>query len=153
MPPRLLRIFRVFKLAEYLREAQVLLEALVASRRKIAVFFTAVLTLVVINGAVMHLVEGEQSEFGSIPRGVYWAIVTLTTVGFGDITPRTPLSPLLASIVMLIGYSIIAVPTGIVTAAMTRGPLGPASARVRPTCDLAGHDAGARFCKHCGAGL
>jgi len=147
---RLLRIFRVFKLAEYLREAQMLQEALIASRRKISVFFVAVLTLVVVIGAVMYLVEGEQSGFNSIPRSVYWTIVTLTTVGFGDITPRTPLGQFLASIVMLIGYSIIAVPTGIVTAEMTRTRDRGVSTRACPSCSLEGHEPDARFCRHCG---
>jgi len=150
---RLLRIFRVFKLAEYLREAQILQDAMVASRRKILVFFMAVLTLVVVIGAVMYLVEGEQSGFTSIPRSVYWTIVTLTTVGFGDITPRTPLGQFLASIVMLIGYSIIAVPTGIVTSEMTRVQGRRVSTRACPSCSLEGHEADARYCKHCGASL
>ena len=150
---RLLRIFRVFKLAEYVREAQMLQDALVASRRKIIVFFMAVLTLVVTIGAVMYLVEGDQSGFSSIPLSVYWTIVTLTTVGFGDITPRTPLGQFLASIVMLIGYSIIAVPTGIVTAAMTRAQVQGVSTQACPACGRDGHDPDARFCKHCGDAL
>jgi voltage-gated potassium channel len=150
---RLLRVFRVFKLAEYVREAQFLREALVASRRKIAVFFMAVLTLVVIIGALMYLVEGEASGFSTIPRSVYWAIVTLTTVGFGDITPRTPLGQLLASIVMLIGYSIIAVPTGIVSAEMARAGVGLASTRRCPSCGRSGHETEAGVCNRCGASL
>lgn len=149
---RLLRIFRVFKLASYLREASLLQEAMTASRRKIAVFFMAVLTLVVILGAIMYLIEGEENGFTSIPQSVYWTIVTLTTVGFGDITPRTPLGQLVASVVMLIGYSIIAVPTGLVTAEMTRAAGRPMPTRC-PACDRAGHDADARFCRHCGAPL
>ncbi len=150
---RLLRIFRVFKLAEYLREAQALRAALVASRRKIAVFFMSIVTLVVIIGAVMYLVEGEASGFSSIPKSVYWTIVTLTTVGYGDIAPRTPLGQLLASVVMLIGYSIIAVPTGIVTAEMTRAHSGRVSTQACPACSLEGHEPDARFCRHCGASL
>jgi len=150
---RLLRIFRVFKLAEYLHEAQMLREALVASRRKISVFFVSVVTLVVVIGAVMYLVEGEQSGFNSIPRSVYWTIVTLTTVGFGDITPRTPLGQFLASIVMLLGYSILAVPTGIVTAEMTRTRDREVSTRACPSCSLEGHAPDSRHCRHCGARL
>ena len=150
---RLLRIFRVFKLAEYLNEAQLLQEALAASRRKITVFFTAVITLVVIIGAVMYLVEGERSGFTSIPRSVYWTIVTLTTVGYGDIAPKTPLGQFLASIVMLMGYTIIAVPTGIVTAEISRGKASPVTTKSCPQGSLEGHEQDARFCKHCGASL
>lgn len=150
---RLLRIFRVFKLAEYLHEAQLLKDSLLASRRKVTVFFTAVITLVVIIGAVMYLIEGERSGFTSIPRSVYWTIVTLTTVGYGDIAPRTPLGQFLAAIVMLLGYSIIAVPTGIVTAEMTRAHFGRVTTRACPVCSLEGHDPDARFCKHCGSTL
>lgn len=149
---RLLRIFRVFKLAPYLREAGLLQDALIASRRKIAVFFMAVLTLVVILGAVMYLIEGEKNSFTSIPQSIYWTIVTLTTVGFGDITPRTPLGQAVASIVMLIGYSIIAVPTGLVTAEMARAAGRPTPTPC-PACGRAGHEPGARFCRHCGARL
>jgi voltage-gated potassium channel len=150
---RLLRIFRVFKLAEYMREAEMLREAMVASRRKIAVFLMAVLTLVVIIGAVMHLVEGEQGGFENIPLSIYWTIVTLTTVGFGDITPRSPLGQLLASFVMLIGYSIIAVPTGIVTAEMTHAQIRRVASRICQACGLEGHEPDARFCRACAARL
>lgn len=149
---RLLRIFRVFKLASYLREASLLQEALVASRRKIAVFFMAVLTLVVILGAIMYLIEGERNGFTSIPQSIYWTIVTLTTVGFGDITPRTPLGQAVASVVMLIGYSIIAVPTGLVTAEIARAA-GRTTLVLCPSCGRTGHEPDARFCRHCGAGL
>lgn len=149
---RLLRIFRVFKLAPYLREATLLQDALIASRRKVAVFFMAVLTLVVILGAVMYLIEGEENGYTSIPMSIYWTIVTLTTVGFGDITPRTPLGQAVASIVMLIGYSIIAVPTGLVTAEMARAAERAARGPC-PSCGRAGHAVDARFCRHCGARL
>jgi voltage-gated potassium channel len=149
---RLLRIFRVFKLASYLREASLLQEALVASRRKIAVFFMAVLTLVVILGAIMYLIEGEGNGFTSIPQSIYWTIVTLTTVGFGDITPKTPLGQAVASVVMLIGYSIIAVPTGLVTAEIARAASRPTPATC-PGCGRTGHEPDARFCRHCGSGL
>ncbi len=150
---RLLRVFRILKLAEYVQEARVLRGALIASRRKILVFFVAVVTLVVIIGAVMYLVEGETSGFTSIPRSVYWAIVTLTTVGFGDIAPQTPLGQFLASVVMLMGYSILAVPTGIVTAEMTRAQAREDTARGCPSCGLEDHDRDARFCRQCGASL
>ena len=113
---RVLRIFRVLKLALYMHEANALLSAMVASRRKILVFFFAVINLVIILGSIMYVVErGHNSGFDNIPRGIYWAIVTLTTVGYGDISPITPLGQFISSIVMILGYSIIAVPTGIVT--------------------------------------
>src|SRR5687768_11874962 len=113
---RILRIFRVLKLPEYLEEAGYLQRALRASRQKIIVFLVTVLTLVLIIGALMHLIEGPEHGFTSIPMSVYWAIVTLTTVGYGDLAPQTPLGRLAASVVMIIGYGIIAVPTGVVTA-------------------------------------
>ncbi len=113
---RVLRVFRILKLAQYVGEARVLVLALRAARFKITVFVFTVLTIVVIVGALMYLVEGPASGFTSIPAGVYWAVVTLTTVGFGDITPQTPLGQTLATVVMIMGYGIIAVPTGIVTA-------------------------------------
>jgi voltage-gated potassium channel len=117
---RVLRIFRVLKLAAYLSESTVLAQALRASRRKIEIFIFTVLTLVVILGSIMYLVEGEENGFTSIPRSIYWAIVTLTTVGYGDISPQTDLGQTLAAFIMIIGYAIIAVPTGIVTAEITR---------------------------------
>lgn len=149
---RLLRVFRIMKLARYVGEATVLRDALVASRPKITVFLFAVLMLVVVMGAVMYLVEGPENGFTSIPIGMYWAIVTLTTVGFGDITPHTPLGQLIASVLMVCGYGIIAVPTGIVTAELTRGTVTkPVSARACHACGRDGHDADAEFCKFCGA--
>jgi voltage-gated potassium channel len=150
---RLLRIFRVLKMGEYLSEAGILRAALRRSRPKITVFLVTVLTLVLIVGAAMHLVEGPENGFTSIPISVYWAIVTLTTVGYGDIAPRTGLGRLLASAVMIVGYGIIAVPTGIVTAELVRGAPGSRALDPRrcPGCDAGGHDADARHCKHCGA--
>jgi voltage-gated potassium channel len=150
---RLLRIFRVLKLVSFLGEAEVLLTALRASRPKITVFLVAVLSTVVIMGAVMYLLEGEESGFDSIPRGMYWAIVTMTTVGFGDITPRTIAGQFIASVLMILGYGIIAVPTGIVSvelAAATRQPLNPQAC---PGCGAEGHDPDAVFCKRCGTRL
>lgn len=150
---RLLRVFRVFKLAHFLAEARVLRSALAASRSKIVVFLVTVLTVVLIVGATMYLVEGRESGFDSIPRGVYWAIVTLTTVGYGDISPQTPLGQALASLVMILGYGIIAVPTGIVTVELGRASRRPVSTQACPGCGAEGHDPDARFCKHCGAEL
>jgi voltage-gated potassium channel len=167
---RVLRVFRVLKLTNYLSEADVLQEALRASRRKITVFIFAVTTLVVILGSLMYLVEGGENGFTSIPKSIYWAIVTLTTVGYGDISPKTNLGQTLAAVIMIIGYGIIAVPTGIVTAELSRAerePLGlDASATARhlarhgdpaevacPACHLTGHDADAVFCKRCGTRL
>jgi len=150
---RLLRIFRVLKLAQFLREARQLKAALWASQRKIAVFLSSVLTLVLIIGSLMYLIEGEAHGFSSIPKSVYWAIVTMTTVGYGDITPQTVLGKLLASAVMIIGYSIIAVPTGIVSVEIAKVSAGNISTQACQHCSREGHDKDARFCKYCGAGL
>jgi voltage-gated potassium channel len=146
---RLLRVFRVFKLAGYLGEANVLMSALRASRRKVGVFLGTVLILVLIIGSAMYLVEGAEHGFTSIPRAVYWAIVTLTTVGYGDVAPQTVLGQILASLVMIIGYAIIAVPTGIVSAELVYAGR-PGASRACPACSTSGHEAGARFCKDCG---
>lgn len=149
---RLLRVFRVFKLGRYVSEAQVLRDALTASRPKITVFLGSVLTLVLVMGALMYLIEGEENGFTSIPRSIYWAIVTMTTVGYGDIAPRTPLGQGLAAILMILGYGIIAIPTGIVSAELARKP---GEAKVSTHCCLEcsreGHDTDAGFCKYCGA--
>ncbi len=149
---RLLRVFRVLKLALYLREGEVLLRALVASRRKIIVFLFGVITLVFMLGSVMYLVEGAQSGFTSIPRSVYWAIVTLTTVGYGDIAPVTPLGQFIAAIIMIMGYAIIAVPTGIVSVELAR-EAREVSTQVCPSCLREGHDPDAVHCKWCGEKL
>lgn len=148
---RLLRIFRIFKLSRYLGEASVLTDALQASRYKITVFLLTVLTLVVIMGSIMHLVEGPQNGFTSIPISIYWAVVTLTTVGYGDISPKTPLGQMISSALMIVGYGIIAVPTGIVTAELTRFNR-PVIKRCEG-CGLETHDPDAAFCKRCGASL
>jgi voltage-gated potassium channel len=151
---RVLRIFRVLKLVQYLGEAQILVNALKASRRKIIVFMFTVLTLVVIFGSIMYLVESDESGFESIPHGIYWAIVTLTTVGYGDIAPQTDFGRMLAAIVMILGYSILAVPTGIITAELTVGARNKKiSTQACPQCSAEGHDADAGFCKYCGAKL
>ena len=149
---RVLRVFRILKLANYVGEAGILIRALSASRYKITIFVLTVVTITVIVGSLMYLIEGPDNGFTSIPRGVYWGIVTLTTVGFGDITPQTPWGQALASVVMIMGYGIIAVPTGIVTAELVssaRSQDGP----VCPGCDRRGHDPDAQHCKWCGIGL
>jgi voltage-gated potassium channel len=152
---RLLRIFRIFKLADYVAEYQLLGEALAASRRKILVFLTAVLMVVLVLGTLLYVVEGPQHGFTDIPTSVYWAITTITTVGFGDITPKTDAGRFIASVMMLIGWGTLAVPTGIVTAEMTarhhsNGPGVPSTCR---QCGAGGHAAQARFCQMCGAAL
>jgi voltage-gated potassium channel len=148
---RVLRIFRVLKLAHYLGEMNVLARALAASRRKIIGYLFAVLTLVVVFGSLMYLVEGAGNGFTSIPKSIYWAIVTMTTVGYGDISPGTNLGQTLASLIMILGYGIIAVPTGIVTTELGRSsrPVR-VSTQVCPSCLSEGHDPDAVFCKYCG---
>lgn len=151
---RLLRVFRVLKLGRFVGEGQVLLTAMRNSRHKIIVFLFAVLSLVVIIGATMFLVEGPSNGFTSIPRGMYWAIVTVTTVGYGDISPQTVAGQILASLLMIAGYGIIAVPTGIVTAELTQVcRRDPVTTRTCPSCMAEGHTTDARFCLRCGAPL
>lgn len=150
---RVLRIFRVLKLATYLAEAKLLTTALRSSRRKITVFLFTVVTVVVVMGSLMYMIEGEQSGFTSIPQAIYWAIVTLTTVGYGDISPVTPLGKALSAIIMILGYGIIAVPTGIVTVELSRASSGKVTAKACESCGGEGHDADAVHCKHCGAKL
>ena len=150
---RLLRIFRVLKLVQYSIEAGVLVQALVRSRRKIFVFVCTLLTIVVIFGALMYVVEGPEHGFTSIPTGMYWAVVTMATVGFGDIAPATPLGRLITSVLILIGYSIIAVPTGIYTAELARS-MQPRRRQVRcPECGLPEHESDAWHCRKCGQTL
>ncbi len=151
---RLLRVFRIFKLTAYLAEFQALGGALRASRRKVLVFISAVLMIVLVMGTLMYVVEGPANGFTSIPTAVYWAITTMTTVGFGDITPKTELGRFIASIMMLLGWGTLAVPTGIVTAEMTARRLGsqPVS-RTCPECLAEGHAPEAHYCLHCGSAL
>lgn len=149
---RVLRIFRVLKLARYVGEAGTLKRALQASRYKISVFLTSVAAIVVIVGSIMYLIEGPAHGFTSIPISIYWAIVTLTTVGYGDISPHTALGQTLAAFLMIVGYGIIAVPTGIVTVELSRAGQ-PTSSRHCPECTRSGHDRDADFCKFCGAAL
>jgi voltage-gated potassium channel len=152
---RLLRIFRIFKLTDYVVEYQMLGEALAASRRKILVFLSAVLMVVLIMGTLLYVVEGPQHGFVDIPTSVYWAITTITTVGFGDITPKTEIGRFIASVMMLIGWGTLAVPTGIVTAEMTaRRHFGGASLGLAcASCGAVGHAPQARFCQMCAAPL
>jgi voltage-gated potassium channel len=154
---RLLRVFRILKLGLYLQEASILRRALIASRRKILVFLLTMVTLVVIIGALMYVIEGERGGFRSIPVGIYWAIVTITTVGYGDVTPITPLGRIAASAVMLLGYSIIAVPTGIVTAELgAAAALERQGSRALTECLRCGEKENlpkANHCHQCGASL
>jgi voltage-gated potassium channel len=150
---RLLRIFRIFKLTEYLSEASIIRAALLASRRKISVFLFAMMTVVVIIGSAMYTIEGEEHGFSDIPTSIYWAIVTMTTVGYGDISPQTPLGKALASIVMIIGYGLLAVPTGIVTVELSQASRRGINLRACPACGGEGHDLDAAHCKYCGVGL
>lgn len=149
---RVIRVFRVLKLTTYVGEAAVLASALRASGRKIMVFLFIVMILVVVLGSVMYFIEGPQNGFSSIPRGVYWCVVTLTTVGYGDISPHTAIGQAVASLIMILGYGIIAVPTGIVTVELA-GIERQRHTRTCPTCTLEGHEANARYCKGCGAPL
>jgi voltage-gated potassium channel len=150
---RVLRIFRVLKLAQYVEEASVLTTALRASRYKIIVFVSTVLTIVVVVGSLMYLIEGPDSGFTSIPQSIYWAIVTLTTVGYGDIAPQSALGKGLASALMVVGYGIIAVPTGIVTLELDRASRQSRTPRACAACGTDRHDPDAVFCKRCGARL
>jgi voltage-gated potassium channel len=152
---RLLRVFRVFKLTAYVAEYQTLGYALAASRRKIMVFLVAVLMIVLVMGTLMYVVEGPSNGFTSIPTSVYWAITTMTTVGFGDITPKTDLGRGIASMMMLLGWGTLAVPTGIVTAEMTslRKNIPLPTTRTCHECLTEGHSREAKYCLHCGARL
>lgn len=148
---RLLRVFRILRMGRFLNAGQIIAKALRSSRHKIAVFMFFVLQLVVIIGAVMYFVEGQTNfGFSSIPKSVYWAIVTLTTVGFGDITPQTALGQFLAAVVMIMGYAIIAVPTGIVSAEMVAAQRHVPTSQACRHCSRDGHDDDATHCKYCG---
>lgn len=150
---RLLRVFRILKLTRYTNEGAIIMKALRASRVKISVFLFAILMIIIIIGTLMYLIEGEEGGFNSIPESIYWAIVTLTTVGYGDITPQTDLGKFISAMVMILGYAIIAVPTGIVTAELS---FGYRKSRSRGECKVCGNkdnDKDAEFCKKCGAML
>jgi len=148
---RLLRVFRVFKLTRYVGASKVLAVALRNSRHKIVVFLEVVLTLVVVMGSIMYMVEGPEHGFNSIPHSIYWAIVTLTTVGYGDIAPQTFFGQAIASMVMIIGYAIIAVPTGIISVEMAKAT--QSNTRVCQNCNCDDHDDDAKYCKNCGIEL
>jgi voltage-gated potassium channel len=151
---RLMRIFRIFKLSHYLSEMQFLGVAIKGSLKKISIFMLIVLTLVVIMGSVMYLIEGGKNGFESIADSIYWAIVTITTVGYGDISPVTSLGKFVASVIMLMGYAIIAVPTGIVTTEMALAMKSKEQmSQACPSCGREGHDSNARYCKFCGEKL
>ncbi|MEQ8323601.1 MAG: ion transporter [Vicingaceae bacterium] len=151
---RLLRVFRILKLVSFLKEAGLLLGALKESRYKLTVFMGTVLALDIIIGTLMYMIEGPEHGFNSIPHSIYWAIVTMTTVGYGDIAPQTVLGQTLASIVMLLGYTIIAVPTGIVSATLVgQGEEQGLIAKTCPKCSQEGHAEDAKFCKHCGSAM
>ncbi len=149
---RLLRIFRILKLTSYISESRVIVTALKASKKKILVFLVAIVSIVTVVGSLMYVVEGEEHGFTDIPTSIYWAIVTLTTVGYGDLSPKTGLGKLLASVVMIMGYGIIAVPTGIVTGELIRATKS-ASTHVCPECHSEPHDLDAVHCKYCGTKL
>lgn len=149
---RVLRVFRVLKLVQYMGEAELLVKAMVASRRKIYVFLFFIMNMVIILGSVMYLIEGETPGFTSIPRAIYWAIVTLTTVGYGDISPATGLGQAIAAVIMIMGYSIIAVPTGIVSSEINFIAKKTKKKKCI-VCETSGLDEDAKFCRECGARL
>ncbi len=149
---RLLRIFRILKLTRYIGASNKLLFALKASRAKIAVFLFFVVIVCIILGTIMYMIEGEENGFTSIPRSVYWAIVTLTTVGFGDIAPQTPFGQLIASVIMILGYSIIAIPTGIVSSEIVNAnSITDTNTQSCPNCLREKHKEKAQFCYNCGS--
>jgi len=152
---RLLRVFRILKLVQFIGESNKLVKAIKASRYKILVFISAVVVICIIIGTVMYLIEGDESGFTSIPRGVYWAIVTLTTVGYGDIAPQSGFGQFIASLVMILGYGVIAIPTGIVTAEFSRQSLKgiPTNTKVCSNCSAEKHSDDAKYCFDCGAEL
>lgn len=147
---RIMRMFRIFKMVRHVNGAELLMHALYASRAKVTVFFSFMLAITLIAGTLMYLIEGPAGGFTSIPTAVYWAVVTITTLGFGDITPETPLGRLLTSVLVLTGYAIIAVPTGIVTSELSKLN-GDDTSDACPSCGVHGHLPDARFCRRCGA--
>lgn len=150
---RVLRVFRVLKMARHLTEANLLLRSIYQSRRKVLVFFTAILVMSIIFGSLMFLVEGPEHGFTSIPKSIYWTIVTITTVGYGDITPQTTLGQIIATMAMLTGYSIIAIPTGILTAEISNEMRKERSVRRCANCNSGGHHSDASYCYSCGVRL
>lgn len=150
---RVMRIFRILKLVRFLQDSNILMRSLIMAKRKIFIFFSAVAVLVTIFGALMFVIEGPQNGFTSIPQSIYWAIVTITTVGYGDFVPKTPLGQAIASITMLLGYCILAVPTGIITAELNQEMNAHRNLVLCPNCTRSGHESDALFCKHCGGEL
>ena len=148
---RLLRVFRILKLIRYVKAANTLKQALIASRQRIIVFLLAVLAVATIMGTIIYIIEDSKDGFTSIPRSIYWAIVTLTTVGYGDIAPQTVLGQFFASIIMILGYAIIAVPTGMVSVELALSE--KMNTQSCPSCSAEGHENNAKHCKHCGAEL
>lgn len=147
---RVIRIFRVLKLATYIKESSVIMQAVIASKKKITVFLFFIILLVTFLGSLIYVIEGPENGFSSIPQCIYWAIVTMTTVGYGDITPHTALGKAFSSIFMIIGYGIIAVPTGIVTTEISKAVLRQENTISCPSCAKEGHDMSAIFCNRCG---
>ncbi|MBY6237177.1 ion transporter [Vibrio harveyi] len=150
---RVMRIFRILKLVRYLQDSNILLRSLLMARRKILIFFSTVGILVTIFGALIFVIEGPHNGFTSIPKSIYWAIVTITTVGYGDMVPQTHLGKAIASLTMLLGYSILAVPTGIITAELSNEMNAHKQLVKCPNCNRSGHDSDAMHCKHCGSEL
>ncbi len=150
---RLLRVFRVLKLFAYWNEANMLMHSLYASRRKIIVFLLTIFVAANVFGVLLYVVEGPEHGFTSIPRAVYWAVITITTVGYGDVVPQTGFGQAIAALVMLVGYSVIAVPTGIFTSEVLMEMQRQRSERACPRCTTFGHESDARFCRHCGTAL
>lgn len=150
---RVMRIFRILKLVRYLQDSNLLLRSLLMSRRKILIFFSTVAILVTIFGSLIFVIEGPHNGFTSIPQSIYWAIVTITTVGYGDLVPQTPIGKAIASLTMLLGYSILAVPTGIITAELNHEMNAHRNLVKCPNCSSNGHESDALYCKHCGGEL
>ncbi|OLQ89576.1 ion transporter [Vibrio ponticus] len=150
---RVMRIFRVLKLVRYLQDSNILLRSLLMAKRKIFIFFNTVAILVTILGSLIYVIEGPANGFTSIPQSIYWAIVTITTVGYGDLVPQTALGKGIASLTMLLGYSILAVPTGIITAELNNEMKSHRTLVKCPNCSKAGHESDAMYCKHCGSDL
>ena len=147
---RLLRVFRILKMTRYIGESNTLMKALIASRAKVGVFIFSVLVICIIFGTLMYMIEPDESGFTSIPEGIYWSIVTLTTVGYGDIAPITPFGQFLAAVIMIMGYGIIAVPTGIVTAELSEKSKISSNTQACPHCMTSDHPDNAIYCYHCG---
>lgn len=151
---RVLRVFRLLKLLAYVEEANILVQSLYASRRKVFVFLCTVFVLAIMFGSLLYVVEGPEHGFTSIPRGIYWAASTITTVGYGDMTPKTPLGQFIATLVMLVGYSVLAVPTGIITSELLQQMQHKERRHLNrhcPGCDASDHEVDAKYCRHCGS--